>query len=91
MTQISFEEKIKKSKEILDKLMDPEITLENSVKFYKEGIKELQEAQKLLEEAKIAFEEYHDKSKIAWYSHAMYSLTKGEASIRGIYTWFCHL
>ncbi len=65
MTQISFEEKIKKSKEILDKLMDPEITLENSVKFYKEGIKELQEAQKLLEEAKIAFEEYHDKSKIA--------------------------
>ena len=62
MAQISFEEKIKKSKEILDKLMDPEITLENSVKFYKEGIKELQEAQKLLEEAKIAFEEFHHDS-----------------------------
>ena len=61
---MSFEEKIKKSKEILDKLMDPEITLENSVKFYKEGLKELQEAQKLLEEAKIAFEEYHDKDEI---------------------------
>jgi len=57
---MSFEEKIKKSKEILDKLMDPEITLENSVKFYKEGLKELQEAQTLLEEAKSAFEEYHD-------------------------------
>ncbi len=59
---MSFEEKIKKSKEILDKLMDPEITLESSVKFYKEGIKELQEAQKLLEEAKIAFEEFHHDS-----------------------------
>ena len=56
---LSFEDKIKKSKEILDKLMDPEITLENSVKFYKEGLKELQEAQTLLEEAKIAFEEFH--------------------------------
>jgi exodeoxyribonuclease VII small subunit len=63
MAKMSFEEKIKKSKEILDKLMDPEITLENSVKFYKEGLKELQEAQKLLEEAKITFEEYHDKDK----------------------------
>jgi exodeoxyribonuclease VII small subunit len=60
MAKMSFEEKIKKSKEILDKLMDPEITLENSVKFYKEGLKELQEAQALLEEAKIAFEAYHD-------------------------------
>lgn len=58
MAKLSFEDKIKKSKEILDKLMDPEITLENSVKFYKEGLKELQEAQKLLEEAKIAFEEF---------------------------------
>ena len=58
MAKLSFEDKIKKSKEILDKLMDPEITLENSVKFYKEGLKELQEAQTLLEEAKIAFEEF---------------------------------
>ena len=58
MKNLSFEDKIKKSKEILDKLMDPEITLENSVKFYKEGLTELQEAQKLLEEAKIAFEEF---------------------------------
>jgi len=50
MKNLSFEDKIKKSKEILDKLMDPEITLENSVKFYKEGLTELQEAQKLLED-----------------------------------------
>jgi exodeoxyribonuclease VII small subunit len=64
MAKLSFEEKIKKSKEILDKLMDPEITLEDSVKFYKEGLKELQEAQKLLEKAKITFEEFdHDKDQ----------------------------
>ena len=59
MENLNFEEKIKKSKEILEKLMDPEITLENSVNYYKEGLKELQEAQKLLDEAKIAFEEVH--------------------------------
>lgn len=63
MENLNFEEKIKKSKEILEKLMDPEITLENSVTFYKEGLKELQEAQKLLDEAKIAFEEFqHENS-----------------------------
>jgi len=29
-----FEKKIEKSKEILDKLMDPEISLDNSMKLY---------------------------------------------------------
>ncbi len=52
-----FEQKIEESKKILDKLMDPSITLENSMKFYKEGIKELKEASKMLENAKIEFEE----------------------------------
>jgi exodeoxyribonuclease VII small subunit len=52
-----FEKKIEKSKEILDKLMDPEITLEDSMKLYKEGIKELKEASKMLENAKLEFEE----------------------------------
>lgn len=63
MEKISFEEKIEKSKAILEKLMDPEISLEDSVTFYKEGIKELLEAQKLLEEAKLAFEEYHPENE----------------------------
>ncbi len=52
-----FEKKIEKSKEILDKLMDPSISLEDSVKFYKEGLKELKEASKMLESAKLEFEE----------------------------------
>jgi exodeoxyribonuclease VII small subunit len=55
--KINFEEKIEKSKKLLEKLMDPEITLEESIKVYKEGKKELQEASKLLENAKLVFKE----------------------------------
>jgi exodeoxyribonuclease VII small subunit len=53
---MSFESKLEKSKEILDKLMDPEITLEESVKAYDKGMKELQAAQKLLEDAELKIE-----------------------------------
>ena len=49
----TFEEKLAYSKELLEKLMDPEITLEESVKLYEEGLKNIKEAQKLIEEAKI--------------------------------------
>jgi len=48
----TFEEKLAYSKELLEKLMDPEITLEVSVKLYEEGLKNIKEAQKLIEEAK---------------------------------------
>ncbi len=58
-----FEKKIEKSKEILDKLMDPQISLDNSMKLYKEGIKELKEANKMLELAKIEFEELSNVAK----------------------------
>jgi exodeoxyribonuclease VII small subunit len=59
---LSFEDKIKKAKELLDKLVDPELTLSNSVKLYKDGLKELDEAQKLLDEAKLQFEELNDNT-----------------------------
>lgn len=49
----SFEESLEKSREILDKLMDPEVTLEKSVELYEEGVKEIKSAQKMIEEAKI--------------------------------------
>jgi exodeoxyribonuclease VII small subunit len=52
-----FEKKIQKTKEILEKLMQQEITLKESVELYKEGMKELKEAQKMLEEAKLEIEE----------------------------------
>ncbi len=52
-----FEEKLEKSKKILETLMSPEITLENSVKAYEAGIKELNDAQKMLEDAQIKIQE----------------------------------
>uniref|UniRef100_UPI004047AFE9 exodeoxyribonuclease VII small subunit n=1 Tax=Aliarcobacter sp. TaxID=2321116 RepID=UPI004047AFE9 len=53
--QINFEEKIIKAKELLEKLSNPQITLSDSIQVYKTGIKELEEAQKLLDEAKLIF------------------------------------
>lgn len=52
MKEESFESKLAYSKELLEKLMNPEITLEESVKLYEEGLKNIKEAQKLIEEAK---------------------------------------
>ncbi len=49
----SFEQKLQNAQKILEKLMDPEITLEQSIKAYEEGVKELSEAAKMLEEAKL--------------------------------------
>lgn len=48
----SFEEKLDNSKVLLEKLMNPEITLEESVTLYEEGLKNIKEAQTLIEEAK---------------------------------------
>jgi len=53
MKNSTFEEKLEYSKELLEKLMNPEITLEESVKLYEDGLKNIKEAQKLIEEAKI--------------------------------------
>ncbi len=64
MSEMSFEERIEKSKKILEKLMNPEITLSDSVALYKNGTDELKEASKLLEEAKLKFEVYQkDETK----------------------------
>ncbi|WP_309496569.1 exodeoxyribonuclease VII small subunit [Sulfurovum sp.] len=52
MKEQSFEDKLEHSKELLEKLMNPEITLEESVKLYEEGLKNIKEAQTLIEEAK---------------------------------------
>ncbi len=48
----TFEAKLEHSKALLEKLMNPEITLEESVKLYEEGLKNIKEAQTLIEEAK---------------------------------------
>jgi exodeoxyribonuclease VII small subunit len=56
-TTQNFEEKLENSKKILETLMNPEITLENSLKAYETGMKELSDAQKMLEDAVIKIQE----------------------------------
>ncbi len=50
---VDFESRLEKAKMILEKLMDPEITLENSIEAYEEGMKELKAAQQMLENAQL--------------------------------------
>lgn len=52
-----FEKKLSSAKEILDTLMNPEITLQDSVKAYEKGMGELAQAQKILEDAQIKITE----------------------------------
>lgn len=52
-----FESKLQNAKKILDTLMNPEITLADSVKAYEEGMSELSKAQKILEDAEIKITE----------------------------------
>ena len=58
--KVSFEQKIQEAQKLLEKLIDPEITLSTSVEVYKAGLKELEAAQKLLDEAKLEFQELSD-------------------------------
>ncbi len=52
MNSKTFEERLTLSKEILNRLIDPSITLEESIKLYEEGLNHIKEAQKIIEEAK---------------------------------------
>jgi exodeoxyribonuclease VII small subunit len=53
----SFEKKVTFAKQTLEKLSNPEVTLADGMKYYKEGMSELKEASKLLEDAKLIYEE----------------------------------
>ena len=53
----NFETKLESAKKILQTLMNPEITLQDSVKAYEKGMGELNDAQKMLEEAQIKINE----------------------------------
>ena len=50
-----FEIAIENSKDILEKLNNTEISLSDAMKYYKEGLKQLQEANKMLENAELEF------------------------------------
>ena len=53
--KLVFEDKIIEAKTLLEKLSNPEITLSDSIEVYKNGMKQLEDAQKLLDEAKLIF------------------------------------
>ncbi len=53
MNSTTFETKLAESKAILEKLMDPDVTLEESVKLYEEGLAAIKAAQKMIEEAQL--------------------------------------
>jgi len=61
---VTYEKRIEKAKELLEKVIDPNVSLSQSIKSYKEGLDELSKAQKLIEEAKVEIEmiekEYRD-------------------------------
>ncbi len=57
MAKEEFESKLENAKKILETLMDPQITLKESVKAYEKGMKELSDAQKMLEDAQIKINE----------------------------------
>ncbi len=49
----SFETKIANAKAILEKLMDPALPMNDSVKAYEEGMKELKAAETMLQNAQL--------------------------------------
>lgn len=58
----SFESKIEDASKLLEQLIDPHITLSKSVEVYKKGMASLEEAQKLLDEAKMQFEQINSET-----------------------------
>lgn len=57
----NFEAKLGSAKKVLETLMNPEITLQDSLKAYEQGMSELATAQKMLEEAEIKINEIKSK------------------------------
>ncbi len=52
-----FEVKLQNAKKTLETLMKPDITLQESIKAYEDGMKELSQAQSILENAQIKITE----------------------------------
>jgi exodeoxyribonuclease VII small subunit len=52
MQKKRFEEELEHSRRIVERLMDPEITLEESVKLYEEGMQSVKRARRMIEDAR---------------------------------------
>lgn len=61
----SFEAKLENAKVILETLSNPELSLEEGMKKYQEGIAILKEATKMLEEAKLTYTKLQEKEALA--------------------------
>ncbi len=53
----NFETKLESAKAVLERLMQPDITLADSVKAYEKGMQELSDAQAILENAVLKIKE----------------------------------
>lgn len=56
-----FEYLLKNAKSMIEKLNVQEITLKQSLEYYKQGVDSLKAAQEILENAKLTYEQYKDK------------------------------
>jgi len=61
----SFEAKLESAKTILENLSNPELSLEDGMKKYQEGIAILKEATKMLEEAKLTYTKLQEKEALS--------------------------
>ncbi|MGP1450080.1 MAG: exodeoxyribonuclease VII small subunit [Wolinella sp.] len=57
-----FETRIDDAKAVLARLSEPNISLEESLELYAKGMENLKEAQKMLEEARLVYEEIQSKN-----------------------------
>ena len=62
MKKGTFEEKLEHSRKIVERLMSPDITLQESVRLYEEGLETIRSAQKMIEEAKAKIETIEKRS-----------------------------
>ena len=56
-----FEDKLEYSREILERLSSPEITLDEAMRLYEDGIKNIKDAQNMIEKAQIKIETIQQK------------------------------
>jgi len=61
--RLSFEEALKKLESIVEQLEDEEITLEDSVKLYEEGVRMSKFCTEILEKAELRIEQVNDEAK----------------------------
>jgi len=61
--QPDFEEALKKLESIVEQLEDPEVTLEDSIRLYEEGVELSRYCSESLEEAVLRIEKINEKSE----------------------------